>query len=230
MKKLSILVPVYNEKNSIELIIDKIVNTRIDNLEKEIIVVDDASTDGTSEILDSKISSKVSKIIHHKKNTGKGGALKTGFKNTTGDIVIIQDADLEYNPKDYKTVITPILENKCDVVYGSRFKKNKKLSDNKLNHFANKYLTKLSNFMTGYKITDMETCYKAFKSEIIKSINIEENRFGVDPEITAKLSKMKVKILEVPISYKPRRKSEGKKIRIRDGFRAIYCIIKYNLK
>lgn len=230
MKKLSIVVPVYNEKKSIELVIDKINKVKIDNIKKEIIVVDDASTDGTSEILDSKISNKVSKIIHHEKNTGKGGALKTGFKEATGDIVIVQDADLEYNPNEYEALIKPILEGKCDVVYGSRFKKNKELSDYKLNHFANIFLTKLSNLLTRYKLTDMETCYKVFKSEIIKSINIEEKRFGFEPEITAKLAKKKVKLIEVPISYNPRRKDEGKKIGIKDGFRALYCIIKYNLK
>lgn len=230
MKKLSIIIPVYNEKEYIECVVNKVNEINLDNVTKEIIIVDDASTDGTSEILDSKLSDKVSKIIHHDINKGKGGALKTGFDNATGDVIIIQDADLEYNPNDYKDIVMPIFEGKYDAVYGSRFLNGNKLSDYKSNHFANKFLTKFSNLLTGYNLTDMETCYKAFKSNIIKSINIEENRFGFEPEITAKLSKMKVKLLEVPISYNPRKKEEGKKICIKDGFRAIYCIIKYNLK
>ncbi len=193
---------------------------------QEIIIVDDKSTDSTHEILKSQVSPLVSKIIYHEKNAGKGAALRTGFAAATGDIVIIQDADLEYDPSEYIKVIEPILNGEADVCYGSRFLNNK-AKGYLANRIANKFLTRLSNLFTGLKLTDMETCYKAFKREIIQSININENRFGFEPEITSKIAKLNLKVAEVPISYSPRLKEQGKKIGFKDGLRAIYCILKY---
>lgn len=225
--KLSIIIPCYNEKDHVEELVKRVIAVPIKN--KEIIIIDDKSTDGTSELLDSVISKMVTKVIHHEMNGGKGKALKTGIKNATGDIIIIQDADLEYNPQDYKGVITPILKGECKVCYGSRFLGKKGLADGEYlsNHLANKLLTALSNFFTHQCLTDMETCYKAFKREVIQSIEICENRFGFEPEVTSKISKMHIKIKEVPISYCPRLMQEGKKICIKDGIRALICIFKY---
>lgn len=223
-KKLSIIIPCYNEEQNIVNIINKVVQSPIQN--KEIIVVDDRSTDNTRVILERDLKSVVTKIIYHKVNGGKGAALKTGFKEATGDIVIIQDADLEYNPMEYPIVIAPILENKTGVVYGSRFLRNKR-KGYLANRLANLILTKFSNLFTHQRLTDMETCYKAFKREIIQSIDIQEKRFGFEPEITAKISKMGIKIKEVPISYNPRTNEEGKKIGYKDGLRALYCIWRY---
>ena len=199
------------------------------NIKKEIIVIDDYSTDGTREILNKKCNNIVDKILFNECNQGKGAALKKGFSHATGDVVIIQDADLEYDPSEYEKIVTPIFNNETDVVYGSRFLKENQFNIYIQNKIANKFLTHFSNLLTGYKITDMETCYKAFKADIIKSIDIKENRFGFEPEITAKLSKKNVKLIEVPISYYPRTKSEGKKINFKDGIRALYCIIKYGI-
>ncbi|MBQ7066427.1 MAG: glycosyltransferase family 2 protein [Lachnospiraceae bacterium] len=221
---LSIVIPCYNEKENIITIVNKILETPIKN--KEIIVVDDMSTDGTKEILEEKVRPLVSKIVYHEQNGGKGAALKTGFAHATGDIVIIQDADLEYDPMEYELVVTPIVKGEADVVYGSRFL-NSKAKGYLSNRLANKFLTKLSNLFTHLKLTDMETCYKAFKRDIIQSVNIEEKRFGFEPEITAKISRMNIRIKEVPISYYPRTMEEGKKIGFKDGLRAIYCIWKY---
>ena len=221
---LSIVMPCYNEKENIITIVNKILETPIKN--KEIIVVDDMSTDGTKEILEEKIRPLVSKIVYHEQNGGKGAALKTGFAHATGDIVIIQDADLEYDPMEYELVVAPIVKGEADIVYGSRFL-NAKAKGYLSNRLANKFLTKLSNLFTRLKLTDMETCYKAFKREIIQSVDIEEKRFGFEPEITAKISRMNIRIKEVPISYYPRTMEEGKKIGFKDGVRAIYCIWKY---
>lgn len=221
---LSIVIPCYNEKENIITIVNKILETPIKN--KEIIVVDDMSTDGTKEILEEKIRPLVSKIVYHEQNGGKGAALKTGFAHATGDIVIIQDADLEYDPMEYELVVAPIVKGEADIVYGSRFL-NAKAKGYLSNRLANKFLTKLSNLFTRLKLTDMETCYKAFKREIIQSVDIEEKRFGFEPEITAKISRMNIRIKEVPISYYPRTMEEGKKIGFKDGVRAIYCIWKY---
>ena len=196
---------------------------------KEIIIVDDCSTDGTSEVLDTEIAPLVSKVIHQKQNGGKGAALHTGFAAATGDIVIIQDADMEYDPNEYARVIEPICNDEADVVYGSRFAETKRYDDAyKQNIAANLFLTRLSNLFTGLKLTDMETCYKAFRREIIQSIELKEKRFGFEPEITAKLASRKVRMAEVPISYFPRKVEEGKKINWKDGVRAIYCIVKYH--
>ena len=223
--KLSIIIPCYNEKKTIEEIIKAVTNCPV--IDKEIIIVDDFSTDGTREIL-TKIPDI--KIAFHSKNMGKGAALRTGFKLATGDICIVQDADLEYDPQELPLVINPILQNKADVVFGSRFLSGR---PHRVVYFwhsvGNGVLTLLSNFFTDLNLTDMETCYKAFRTEIIKSIKIKENRFGFEPEITAKISKMNLRIYEVGISYYGRTYAEGKKIGWKDGIRAIYCIFKYNL-
>lgn len=224
---LSIVIPCYNEKASIRAIVDKVREAPVAH--KEIIVVDDCSTDGTSAVLDSEIAPLVSKVIHQKQNGGKGAALRTGFAAATGDIVIIQDADMEYDPNEYAQVIEPICNDEADVVYGSRFAKTKHYdAAYKQNIAANLFLTRLSNIFTGLKLTDMETCYKAFRREIIQAVDLKENRFGFEPEITAKIARQKVRITEVPISYYPRKVEEGKKINWKDGVRAIYCIAKYH--
>lgn len=226
MKTLTIVIPCYNEKNSIEQLVQQVLKAPVEN--KEIIVVDDCSKDGTREILKEKIEPIVSKVIYHQKNTGKGGALRTGFQAATGDAVIIQDADLEYDPMEYPIVVAPIFEDKADVVYGSRFAVKKKHEGAyRKNILANKFLTCLSNLFTGLKLTDMETCYKCFRRDVIQSIEIKEERFGFEPEITAKIARRKCRIQEVPISYYPRTVEEGKKIGWKDGVRAIVCIVKY---
>lgn len=222
---LSIVIPCYNERENILNILDRIDESPIPH--KEIIVVDDCSTDGTRDILEEKVKSRVAKIVYHEQNGGKGAALKTGFAHATGDIVMIQDADLEYDPMEYPKVIAPIVEGKARVVYGSRFLASK-AKGYLANQLANKGLTMLSNLFTHQKLTDMETCYKAFKREIIQSVDIEEKRFGFEPEITAKISDMRIRIKEVPISYNPRTNEEGKKIGFKDGLRAVYCIVKYH--
>lgn len=224
-RKLSVVIPCYNEKNSIMEILEKVKAAPIKNM--EIIIVDDMSNDGTRELLKEKVESMVDKVIYHAENTGKGGALKTGFMAATGDVIIIQDADMEYDPNEYPLVVTPIYEGKAKVVYGSRFL-NQKSKGYFANRIANKGLTFLSNCFTHQKLTDMETCYKAFRRDIIQKIEIEEKRFGFEPEITAKISKMGIKIQEVPISYYPRSNEEGKKIGISDGFRALHCIWHYS--
>ena len=222
--KLSVIIPCYNEKNSIRTIVEKVLASPVEN--KEIIVVDDKSTDGTSDILDREIAPMVSKVVHHKVNQGKGGALRTGFAHATGDVVIIQDADLEYDPNEYPLVVEPVVKDECDVCYGSRFL-NQAAKGYKANQLANKGLTMMSNMFTHLHLTDMETCYKCFKREIIQAVDIRENRFGFEPEITAKIARMGVRVKEVPISYYPRTNEEGKKIGFKDGLRAVYCIWKY---
>ena len=225
-KKLSIVMPVYNEKALIIDVLKKVRSIKIPKIDIEIIVVDDFSNDGTREILKKSGKKYYDRIIYHDVNKGKGAALQSGFKKATGDVVIVQDADFEYDPEEIPSVVKPIFDGKADVVYGSRFLK-KDYKGYKSNQLANKVLTNLSNFMTGLKVTDMETCYKAFRSSFIKNVDIKENRFGFEPEITAKISKAKLKLKEVPISYYPRTKEEGKKINIKDGIRALYCIVKY---
>ena len=221
---LSVVIPCYNEKDSIRTIVEKVRQAPVENM--EIIVVDDKSTDGSSEILDKEIKPLVSQVIHHEVNQGKGGALRTGFAHATGDVVIIQDADLEYDPDEYPKVVMPVVLRECEVCYGSRFL-NQAAKGLWANRIANKVLTWLSNLFTHEHLTDMETCYKCFKREVIQSIDIQENRFGFEPEITAKLAMKGIRIKEVPIAYYPRTSEEGKKIGFKDGLRAIYCIWKY---
>ena len=240
--KLSVIIPAYNEINTIEQILFKVQEV---NLEKEIIIVDDGSTDGTKEFLiklqknkgDVKLE-KINQIINvdniriffQEKNKGKGAALNRGFKEVKGDVIIIQDADLEYDPREYKKLMKPIEEGFADVVYGSRFIGS---APHRVLFFwhsnGNRFLTFLSNMFTNLNLTDMETCYKMFKKEIITQINLKENRFGIEPELTAKISRMNLRIYEVGISYYGRTYKEGKKIGWKDGFRAIYCIIKYGI-
>lgn len=222
---LSVIIPCYNEKQHIEALVRKVLDSPVEG--KELIVIDDCSTDGTREVLESVIRPLVNQIIYHEKNGGKGAALRTGFKAANGRICIVQDADLEYDPMEYPGVIQPILNGEADVVLGSRFLEESDFDGYWQNRLANKGLTALSNLFTGLHLTDMETCYKAFKTEIIQSMEIEENRFGFEPEIVAKLAKMKCNIKEVPISYHPRTVEEGKKIGFKDGLRALYCIVKY---
>ena len=227
--KLSVIIPCYNELKTIDNIIEAVKNSPYRN--KEIIVVDDFSTDGTRDKLkEIEKRNGVDKVIYHQFNQGKGAALRTGIKSATGDLVIIQDADLEYDPNEYDRLIEPIIQNKADVVFGSRFLGS---DAHRVLYFyhrlGNGFLTLLSNVFTNLNLTDMETCYKVFRREIIQSIEIEENRFGFEPEITAKIAKLHCRIYEVGISYYGRTYKEGKKIGWRDGVRAIYCILKYNL-
>jgi glycosyltransferase involved in cell wall biosynthesis len=186
------------------------------------------SVDGTRDVLENCLKDKVDKIIYHKENSGKGAAVRTGFLEASGDVIIVQDADMEYDPNEYPTIVKPIFDNEAKVVYGSRFLKNK-AKGYISNRIANKVLTALSNVFTKQGITDMETCYKAFNKDVIAAIELEEERFGFDPEVTAKVSKLGVKIKEVPISYNPRSKEDGKKIGIKDGIRSLYCIFKYGV-
>lgn len=226
--KLSVIIPCYNEAATIEKLVDAVLHAPYPD--KEIIIVDDFSTDGTREILIERVGPRVSRVIYQTVNQGKGAALRTGIKQATGDIVIIQDADLEYDPSEYPKIIKPIIDNKADVVYGSRFIGSE---PHRVVYFwhrtGNGLLTLFSNMFTNLNLTDIETCYKAFRRELIQSIPIEENRFGFEPEITAKIAGKGVRIYEVGISYYGRTYAEGKKINWKDGFSAIRCIIKYNL-
>ena len=228
--KLSVILPCYNEKNTILDVVHAVKESGIPNL--EIIIIDDCSTDGTRELLKNEISKIVDKVLYHKVNQGKGAALRHGFAAATGDLVIVQDADLEYDPRDFNKLLIPFTEGRgdADVVYGSRYARGENYMIKRFYHSAgNKFLTFASNLFSDMALTDMETCYKMFRREIIQSINLEENRFGFEPEVTAKLAKKRVRIYEVPIAYYPRSYAEGKKIGIKDGIRAIYCIVKYNI-
>ncbi len=229
---LSVVIPCYNEKETIETILDAVRNCGVKNT--EIIVVDDCSTDGTRDLLRGPLRGKIDRLIFHKANQGKGAALSRGFQAAIGDVVVVQDADLEYDPKDFVRLLDPFVNGRrdADVVYGSRYARGEKYMIKRFYHTAgNKFLTFLSNVFTDLGLTDMETCYKMFRREVIQSIAIEEKRFGFEPEITAKIAKKdkRYRIYEIPISYYPRSYNEGKKIGVRDGIRAIYCILKYNL-
>ncbi len=228
MSTVSIVIPCFNEFETIESIIDAVLASPVQN--KEVIVVDDCSTDGTREILRDKIEPRVDQLIFHERNQGKGAALRSGFKAATGDIILVQDADLEYDPRDYGKLLAPILEGRADVVFGSRFAGGE---SHRVFYFwhsvLNRLLTLLSNMLTDLNLTDMEVCYKVFRREIIEQIDIEEDRFGFEPEITAKVAKLGCRIYEVGISYAGRTYDEGKKIGWRDGVRAIWCVVKYNL-
>lgn len=226
MKKLSVIIPCFNEENNIKELLDRLNNITITNIEKEIIVIDDCSSDSSKRVLKEN-KDKINQLICHEKNMGKGAAIRTGIQYATGDYIIIQDADLEYNPKEYEKLLKPLENKECDVVYGSRFKNHEYKKGYLINRIANSFLTKFSNLFTHYKLTDMETCYKLFKSEIIKKIELEENRFGFEAEITSKLKRVNAKIVEIPIQYEPRTVKDGKKIGFKDGLRAIYCILKY---
>lgn len=224
---LSVIIPCYNEIKTINKVIERVKNSSVKS--KQIIIIDDFSTDGTRELL-KEIEDNSIKIIFNKQNFGKGAAIAKGIKFATGEITIIQDADLEYDPNEFEKIISPIVLNKADVVYGSRFQGD---APHRVVYFwhrlGNGFLTLLSNIMTDINLTDMETCYKAFRTEILKSIKIRERRFGFEPEITAKVARLKCRIYEVGISYFGRTYEEGKKIGWKDGVRAIWCIIKYNL-
>lgn len=226
--RLSVIIPCFNELGTIGQVIEAVRDSPVKNC--EIIIVDDCSTDGTRDLIKTHIASQVDQVIYHERNMGKGAALRSGFSAATGDIVIVQDADLEYDPQEYPLLLEPILNGKADVVFGSRFMGGR---PHRVVYYwhrvGNGFLTMLSNMFTNINLTDMETCYKAFRREIIQSIKIEENRFGFEPEITAKVSKLNCRIYEVGISYYGRTYKEGKKIGWKDGFRAIFCILKYNL-
>ena len=228
MPNLSVVIPVYNEVDTIEQIVEAVRASEIDDL--EIILVDDGSTDGTRDVLRQKIEPKVTRVIFHERNQGKGAALRTGFAAASGDVVIVQDADLEYDPSEYPKLIAPIVSGRADVVFGSRFVGGE---PHRVLYFwhsvVNRFLTTLSNIFTNLNLTDMEVCYKVFRREILQKIRIEEDRFGFEPEITAKVAKLGCRIYEVGISYAGRTYGEGKKIGWRDGIRAIWCILKYNL-
>lgn len=227
--RLTVVIPCYNELNTIAEVLDSVLD--VPYPEKEIIVVDDGSTDGTRQYLQEKVDEKMARVILLDDNQGKGAALRAGFAEATGDIFIIQDADLEYDPGDYPQMLDPILNNQADVVYGSRFMGNR---PHRVLYFwhrlGNGLLTLLSNMLTNLNLTDIETGYKAFRREVIQSITIEENRFGFEPEITAKVARRKFRIYEVGIGYFGRTYSEGKKIGWKDGVWAIWCILKYNLR
>jgi glycosyltransferase involved in cell wall biosynthesis len=221
--------PCYNEVKTIELIINAVIDSPI--ARKQVIVIDDGSTDGTREVLRSRIEHLVSRVVYHDRNRGKGAAIRSGIAWATGDVVIVQDADLEYDPNDYERLLEPILQNKADVVYGSRFAGG---DPHRVLYFwhsiGNKLLTLISNMFTNLNLTDMETGYKVFRREVIQRILVEEDRFGFEPEVTAKVAKLGCRVYEVGISYSGRTYEEGKKVGWKDGLRTIWCILKYNLK
>jgi len=228
VKRISILIPIFNEINTLRIILKKIEDANFCGLEKEIILIDDFSTDGTREILKELEAENKYKIFYHEQNEGKGAALRTGFKHFTGDILVIQDADLEYDPVDYEPLIKLILEDKADVAYGSRLTGSRPSRSFMFTHLlGNKLLTFMTNILYNTTLTDMETCYKAFKAEFIKGIEIKSNKFDFEPEITAKVLKKGARLYELPISYYGREYDEGKKITWKDGIHAVFALLKY---
>ncbi len=229
MISISVVIPCYNEVATIEQVIDAVLSAPV--AEREVILVDDGSTDGSAELIRTKLESRVDRVIFHDRNQGKGAALRSGFAVVSGDVVLVQDADLEYDPRDYAKLLAPIVEGRADVVFGSRFAGGE---SHRVFFFwhsvVNHMLTLLSNMLTDLNLTDMEVCYKVFRREVLQQIVIEEDRFGFEPEITAKVARMKCRIYEVGVSYAGRTYSEGKKVGWRDGLRAMWCILKYNLR
>lgn len=223
---LSVVVPVYNEQATIYTILTRLAALP---LPLELVIVDDASTDLTRRMLEPLSNVKNVKLIFKPQNEGKGAALRTGFKHATGDVVVIQDADLEYDPRDIVPLIRPILEGEADVVYGSRFLGDSPQDPSLMHRLGNRLLTGASNLLTGLQLTDMETCYKAFKQSVLQTVEVRQNRFGFEPEVTAKLARRGHRFAEVPIRYDARSYAEGKKIGVKDGFNALYCIVRYGL-
>ncbi len=228
---LSIVIPVFNERQTIRQLVEAVLAVDLGSIEKELVIVNDCSTDGTGDELTAlAVDHRCVRVMQHERNQGKGAALRTGFCAAGGDIVLVQDADLEYDPREYPKLIQPILEGRADVVFGSRFVGGE---SHRVLYFwhslGNKFLTLLSNMFTDLNLTDMETCYKVFRRDVLGSLTVEENRFGFEPEITAKVAKLGCRVYEVGISYAGRTYNEGKKIGWRDGVRAIWCIVKYNL-
>jgi len=232
-KVLSIVIPVYNERDTWKELLARVESADAAGMKRQILLIDDGSNDGTRDQL-AELEARACegqdieyKVVFHGVNKGKGAALRTGFAEADGDIVIIQDADLEYDPGDYPRLLVEILEDRADVVYGSRFYHGRPETIYPANYFANRFLTFLSNLATGLKLTDMETCYKAFRREVLRRVELEQDRFGFEPEITAKVARLGVRLKEVPISYVGRSHEEGKKIGWRDGLKALWCILKY---
>lgn len=224
--KLSVIIPVYNEEKTLGLVISRVAALPLNT---EIVIVDDFSTDGTRDILLKLVDVPGLKVILKEKNEGKGAALRTGLQHVTGDYIIVQDADLEYNPRDIPGILEPLLRDEADVVYGSRFIGEEQQDESWIHRMGNAVLTGASNLLSGLKLTDMETCYKAFSKQVLRDLTIEQNRFGIEPELTAKLARRGYRFAEVPISYESRGYDEGKKIGIRDLFNAIYCIGRYGV-
>lgn len=232
VKKLSIVIPAYNERSTIEKLLRRVAEAPVPGgLEIEMVVIDDASTDGTRDHLREleAAADPPFRLIEHPVNRGKGAALRTGFEHVTGDLVLIQDADLEYNPRDYPVLLQPILDDEADVVYGSRFLGGPHRVLFFWHYVGNRFLTTLSNMFTDLNLSDMETCYKVFRAEVLKGMKLSSERFGIEPEMTARVARSQARIYEVPISYHGRTYAEGKKIGWRDGFAAIWAILRYNL-
>jgi len=231
MPTLSVVIPVYNELKYLERVIERVERAKIpDGLERQILCVDDCSTDGTTELLRSLAAQRPHlRVLYHQQNRGKGAAIRTGFEQATGDIVLVQDADLEYDPAEYPRLLTPILDGRADVVYGSRFIGETHRVLYFWHSVGNHMLTMLSNMFSDLNLTDMECCYKVFRREVLQQLVLEEERFGIEPEITAKVAKLGIRLYEVPVSYSGRTYAEGKKINWKDGFSALRCIVKYNL-
>ena len=236
---LSVVVPVYNESRTWREVLTAVQAVPLPGVAKQVIVVDDGSTDGTRQQLEKFARGAGDlprppqggqvgyKLLFHSRNRGKGAAVRTGFAAAAGDMVVVQDADLEYDPRDFPRLIRPILDGRADVVYGSRFRRGRPPRSYRISHLANRFLTALSNLATGLRLTDMETCYKVFRRDVLARIRLEQDRFGFEPEITAKLAALPVRLREVPIRYAGRTRAEGKKIGWRDGLKAIWCIVKY---